>query len=161
MINRQSFFHSPFSPSTVAKDEGPALLLQFILRELIRSDGQLSATPAPQSAPFDWAWKHGAAYKVREHALLLSYAFPELAAEAEIFTNHLHDTCHKLFSLLEPFISACQQNEKLLYFLLKHQKVAHIKSILDKICPEGLEKLKIDIILHYQKRGFYPSKWIH
>ncbi len=160
MIDHLSYFHSPFSPATVAKGEGPSLLLQFILRELIRSEDQLTESVPGQLAPFDWAWKHGSKNKVREHALLLPIAFPELTAEAENFLKNLHAPCLDLFSLLEPFVFAYQNNENLLYFLLKHQKSKAIKLMLDKICPEGLQQLKMDIVLQYQKRGFYPSKWI-
>ncbi|HUD01037.1 MAG TPA: hypothetical protein VMR37_01805 [Rhabdochlamydiaceae bacterium] len=164
MIEQKLFFHCPFSPSTVAKGEGPALLLQFILRELLRSEEYLDESSAPQMAPFDWAWKQGSAHKVREFAHLLPIAFPELALEASEFLNQLHSPCVKLFALLEPFIRASQKSENLLYFLLKHQKSPTIKLMLDKICPEGPEglgQLKMDIVLQYQKRGFYPSKWIN
>jgi hypothetical protein len=159
MIGQQLFFHSPFSSLTVAKGEGPALLLQFILRELLRSEDNLNENFPPQMAPFDWAWKQGSLHKVREHARLLPVAFPELTLQAGKFLNHLHMPCQELFILLEPFIAACQKSENLLYFLLKHQKSPSIKLLLDKICPEGLDKLKMDIVLQYQKRGFYPSKW--
>lgn len=68
MIGQQLFFHTPFSSLTVAKGEGPALLLQFILRELLRSEDRLNENYPPQMAPFDWAWKQGSLHKVREHA---------------------------------------------------------------------------------------------
>jgi len=161
MIGQQLFFHTPFSPTTVAKGQAPALLLQFIIRELLRSSKHLSMSSAPQMAPFDWAWKHGSLHKMREYASLLPMAFPELATEAAQFANQLHSPCVELFALLEPFIKAAQKSENLLYFLLKHQKSPTIKLMLDKICPEGLDQLKIDIVLQYQKRGFYPSKWIN
>lgn len=160
MTDQQLFFHSPFSPSTVAKGEAPALLLQFIIRELLRSQDHLNPSSPPKMAPFDWAWKQGSAHKVREFASLLPLAFPELAQEATHFANHLHSPCVELFALLEPFIKASQKSENLLYFLLKHQKSPTIKLMLDKICPEGIDQLKMDIVLQYQKRGFYPSKWI-
>jgi hypothetical protein len=161
MINKLLFFHSPFSPSTVVKGDAPALLLQFILRELLRSSEYLTQSAPFQMAPFDWAWKQGSAHKMQEYALLLPLAFPELANEAAQFANQLHSPCVELFALLEPFIKASQKSENLLYFLLKHQKSPSIKLMLDKICPEGLDQVKMDIVLQYQKRGFYPSKWIN
>jgi hypothetical protein len=161
MITQQLFFHSPFSPSTVAKGEAPALLLQFILKELLRSSEYLTESAPFRMAPFDWALKQGSANKMREFSLLLPLAFPELAHEAAQFLNHLHSPCVELFALLEPFIRVSQKSENLLYFLLKHQKSPTIKLMLDKICPEGLDQLKMDIVLQYQKRGFYPSKWIN
>ncbi len=160
MIDQHLFFHSPFSPNTVAKGEAPALLLQFIIRELLRSPEYLTETAPFQMAPFDWASKQGSANKMREFAQLLPLAFPELASEAAHFANHLHSPCVELFALLDPFIRATQKSENLLYFLLKHQKSPTIKLMLDKLCPEGLDQLKVDIVLQYQKRGFYPSKWI-
>ena len=160
MIDQQLFFHLPFSPSTVAKGEAPALLLQFIIRELLRSSEYLNKSSSPQIAPFDWARKQGSANKMREFAQLLPIAFPEMSKEAAHFANHLHSPCVELFALLEPFIKTSQKSENLLYFLLKHQKSPTIKLMLDKICPEGLEQVKKDIVLQYQKRGFHPSKWI-
>lgn len=112
-------------------------------------------------APYDWARKQGSAHKVQEFASLLPIAFPELAQEAAQFALKLHAPCTELFTLLEPFIQAIQKNENLLYFLLKHQNYPNIKLMLNKICPEGLDQLKMEIILQYQKRGFYPSKWIN
>jgi hypothetical protein len=160
MIDQQLFFHLPFSPSTIAKGEAPALLLQFIIRELLRSSEYLSTSSSPQIAPFDWAWKQGSSHKMREFTSLLHIAFPELATEATQLINHLHSPCVELFALLEPFIKASQKSENLLYFLLRHQKSPTIKLMLDKICPEGLDQVKKDIVLQYQKRGFHPSKWI-
>jgi hypothetical protein len=160
MIDQQLFFHIPFSPSTVAKGEAPALLLQFIIRELLRSPEYLSASSSPQIAPFDWAWKQGSAHKMREFTSLLPIAFPELAREAAQFIKQLHSPCEELFALLDPFIKVSQKSENLLYFLLKHQKSPTIKLMLDRICPEGLDQMKKDIVLQYQKRGFHPSKWI-
>jgi hypothetical protein len=159
MTGQQLFFHSPFSPSTVAKGQAPALLLQFMIRELIRSP-ELKKSSAPQLAPFDWAWKQGSFHKMQEFASLLPYAFPELADKAAEFANQLHSPCVELFALLEPFIKASQKSENLLYFLMKHQKSPTIKLMVDKLSPDGLDQLKKDIVLQYQKRGFYPSKWI-
>ena len=83
-----------------------------------------------------------------------------MSEEAAHFANQLHSPCVELFALLEPFIKASQKSENLLYFLLKHQKSPTIKLMLDRICPEGLDQIKKDIVLQYQKRGFHPSKWI-
>jgi hypothetical protein len=160
MIDQQLFFYSPFSPSTAASGQAPALLLQFMIRELLRSADRLTLSSPPQIAPFDWAWKHGSAHKMQEFASLLPIAFPELAQEAAEFANNLHSPCMELIARLEPFIQTSRTNENLLYFLLKHQKSPTIKLMLDKICPQGLDQLKKDIVLQYQKRGFYPSKWI-
>lgn len=133
----QLFFHSPFSPATIAQGEGPSLLLQLILRELLKSQTTLSKASAPQLAPFDWSYKHGSFYKVREHAHLLPFAFPELILEAEKFLACLHAPCADLIQLLESFIFTCP-SPKLFSFLQKHENSPHIKSILDRMCSNGL-----------------------
>ncbi len=160
MMTNNCFFIRLSHPITVATGQAPALLLQFILRELLNSSEYLAEGTPFRLAPFDWARKQGSLDKLREHTLLLPIAFPELAQEAAEFTNHLHSPCVELIARLEPFIQACQTSENLLYFLLKHQKSPTIKLMLDRICPQGLDQLKKDIVLQYQKRGFYPSKWI-
>jgi hypothetical protein len=63
----------------------------------------------------------------------------------------------ELFALLEPFIRASQKSEKLLYFLLKHQKSPSIKLMLDKIALKALISLKWTLFINYQKRGFIPQ----
>ncbi len=161
MVGQHVYFHSPFSLSTASEGEGPSLILQFILKELIRAEGYLSKEAPPLLAPFDWSWKQGSHYKVSEHASLLSAAFPSLAAEAQKFLRHLDKPCHQLMELLEPFVLACQTNENLLLFLLKHRNFLNIESILNKICPEGPEKLKLMVADQYQKRGFYTPEWIN
>ncbi|HEX2579630.1 MAG TPA: hypothetical protein VHK67_04420 [Rhabdochlamydiaceae bacterium] len=134
------------------------MLLQFILRELLHSSDYLMEGPPFQLAPFDWAHKQGALDKLKEHAQLLPHAFPDLAKEAAEFASNLHSPCVELIARLEPFIRAAKTSENLLYFLLKHQKSPTIKLMLDKICPQGLDQLKEEIILRYQKRGFYSAK---
>jgi hypothetical protein len=161
MIGQQLFFHSPFSLASIVKNESPSLLLQLIVRELIASKEYLIETPTDNIAPFSWASKAGTKNKVQEHAQLLEAAFPELAKQAKKFLNSLDKSCSELIAHLEPFILACKDNENLLFFLVKHQKSLGIKSILDKICPDGLAKLKTKIAARYKKRGFHISKWTH
>lgn len=157
MIDQHLFFHSPFSPNTVAKGEAPALLLQFIIRELLRSPEYLTETAPFQMAPFDWASKQGSANKMREFAQLLPLAFPELASEAAHFANHLHSPCVELFALLDPFIRATQKSENLLYFLLKHQKSPTIKLMLDKLCRKALISLKWILSFNTKNAAFIPQ----
>jgi len=140
MADQQLFFHSPFTPSTVSTGEAPALLLQFILRELLHSSEYLTEGPPFQLAPFDWARKQGALDKLKEHAQLLPYAFPSLVQEASEFAAHLSSPCVELIARLEPFIKVSQTSKSLLFFLLKHQKSPTIKLMLDKIWPQGLDE---------------------
>ena len=60
MDGKRLFFHSPFTPDTVAEGEGPALVLQFLLQELMREEYLSGANP-PLLAPFDWSWRTGVA----------------------------------------------------------------------------------------------------
>jgi hypothetical protein len=158
-VGQQLFYHSPFTAVSVSEGENPALLLQLIIHELIQEKNHLIETATFDFAPFSWATKPGSKNKVQEHAILLAYAFPNLVAEAKIFQNSLDLTCRELFVSLEPFILACKNNENLLLFLVKQQKSLGIKSILDKICPDGLAKLKKTIASKYEQRGFQISKW--
>ncbi len=158
----QHFFsHSPFSPSTVSNDENRSLLLQLILYELIKANDSLKKTASHAVLPFDWSSKVGSANKVEEHASLLSFAFPELLSDAQLFINTLHLPCKELVSSLEPFIMVCQESESLLLFLIKHQKFLNIKSVLDKLSPKGEKNLKMVVKARYKKRGFLISKWKH
>ncbi len=95
------FFHSPFSPSTVAHGSGPTLLLQFIVRELTK--GEVLKESLKQEGPFGWTCQQGTKNKVAEHAHLLPYAFPHLAARGKQFLSQLDLPCHQLIALLEPF----------------------------------------------------------
>lgn len=160
MAGKQLLFHSPFNPENVVQGEGPSLIVQFILKELIQAKKLLSRSSPPQLAPFDWAWKQGSFYKVAEHASLLETAFPDLDKEAKELLKRLKRPCAELFPLLEPFILACKTRETVLLFLLRHRSHHQIQSMLDKICPEGVEKLKIWVASQYQKRGFDISPWI-
>jgi hypothetical protein len=158
MIGQQPFFHSPLSPTFFPQEKGQALLLQFIIHELLEAE-YLVQTPKITFTPYDWAAKSGTKNKTHEFALLLEIAFPELKERAKTFLKSLEKPCSELLTDLEPFIFACSQNENLLLFLVKHQKSLSIKSILDRICPEGLSALKKTILSQYKKRGFRISKW--
>lgn len=106
------FYHSPFSPKTVATEEGASLLLQFILSEFL--NGPLKESPHKTFTPFDWSTEIGSYNKVQEHAQLLIHAFPSLVEEARSFAN---SPC---LPLLKPFVQACKGSPHLLSFLRKH-----------------------------------------
>jgi hypothetical protein len=155
-----TYMFSPFSPETVRQGQGPALLVQFILKELLEETGCLRKTTSIAMRPFEWAEKAGSYNKIAEHASLLPFAFADLVNEAKHFINSLHKPCSELIELLEPFIIACKDNENLLYFLLQRQKSVAVKAVLDKISPEGVEKLKAAALAKYHKRGFLLAQWM-
>jgi len=136
------------------------LILQFILHELFQSPDRLVKTEITAYAPLDWACDAGSYNKVLEHAGLLAYAFPGLAREAGRFLEGLHLPCQEIFVLLEPFILKCKENENLLYFLLKNQKFPGVLALLEKISPQGIEKLKAAVSARLRKRGFQPPTLI-
>ncbi|HSX04110.1 MAG TPA: hypothetical protein VLG76_05215 [Rhabdochlamydiaceae bacterium] len=146
------YLYSPFSMRTVGEEQNKALLLQFILTELLNAkDAHEKNDPlefvfsSPACFfPFDWSYEVGCLNKIHEHAMLLEYAFPSQQQELVKFQNHLEQTLsyiikHKkdkkevdnsqllgyfrqLYLQLFPFIIACRDNEGLLLFLLKNQE---------------------------------------
>ncbi len=160
------YLHSPFSMRTVSEEQNKALLLQFILTELLHAkDAHEKNDPlefvfsSPACFfPFDWSYEVGCLNKIHEHALLLEYAFPSFSAQRATFQIHLEQTLsyvilHKknkkevdngklleyfrgLYVLLHPFIIACRDNEGLLLFLLKNQE-----DICEMAAPDNLSHL--------------------
>lgn len=149
MVPSTVHMYSPFSPATVGIGQGPSLLLQLILTELLEAKEHLVETPPPTIAPYDWGRDTGSLNRVREHASLLEHAFPKLVKEAKKFQASLDKTCNKLIALLEPFMMACKENENLIFFLLK---IERCKPLLLKLDPEG--KLQEMVTEKYRLRGF-------
>lgn len=144
--------HSPFSMKTVGEDQNRALLLQFILTELLNAkDAHEKNDPlefvfsSPACFfPNDWSYEIGCLNKIYEHSTLLEYAFPDFLQQITVFKTHLdrilssimlhkknktavkNSTLHtyfkELYAHLYPFLIACRDNEGLLLFLLKNQK---------------------------------------
>jgi hypothetical protein len=156
-----TFFHSPFSPETVSEGAGPALLIQFILDELIKAGKHLVETKTPFSSPFDWKNSAGSFNKVTEHSELLVYAFPTLKQEAAHFQESLHSPCDELIALLEPFILAAKENVYLLYFLMKHRSHRAVSQLLTKIPKENIEKMQSVVATKYRKKGLSPPQWMY
>jgi hypothetical protein len=133
------FFHSPFTERSVTEGDGPALLLQFILQEVVKEQ-YLSEEAPPLMAPFDWAWRQGSMYKVREHGLLMPAAFAGMGREVKAFLNGMRRPRQELVRLLEPFIWRCRKSDGLLLFLVRHKQ--WFGEVLKKICPEELSALR-------------------
>ncbi|MFS8563454.1 MAG: hypothetical protein LVR00_03650 [Rhabdochlamydiaceae bacterium] len=155
-----TFFHSPFSRETVSDGNNPALLLQFILNELIKEE-TLIKTILPFSSPFDWKNSVGSMNKVTEHAQLLAFAFPLFEKEAKDFQESLDLPCFKLIALLEPFILAAKENVYLLYFLMQHKSNVAVSQLLTRIPKENIEKMQSVVATKYRKKGLSPPPWIY
>lgn len=151
------YFHSPFSPQNVGEGQNPALLLQFILLELICAKEVLEETPENPFYPFDGFTKVGSFNKVREHASLLPYAFPKHIEEIDRFLLHLNGKSCLLFTDLEPLILSCKKNSSLLSFLLKHKSHVQIGILLQKLLPNGGEKITQRKSPKYKKKDVLAS----
>lgn len=171
------FFHSPFSAATAQSEQNRALILQFILSEIFHTLKAPNIESIFSSSrplfPYDWANQIGHWNKIREHAILLSYAFPSLPEAARFFEEavnkapkEIHELrlyLRNLYLFLEPLIEFCKDNENLIFFLLKHHKeidelkAPHtLKSLLLKIFPNGLTSMSKQLAENFQRRGFAP-----
>jgi hypothetical protein len=157
----QIYFYSPLSPTNITEPNHKALLIIFILKEFIQSPEGVGDEQESSPSPFDWTSRGSPVSKLREHFSLLPIAFPELAFHVSALYQNIYQPAQEIISLLEPYIIACQANENLLLFLLKHQNELAVKPILDKICPEGLEILQEKIALSFRKRGYPFIRWTH
>jgi hypothetical protein len=136
---------SLFSPQALAKRHNRALLLQFILAELLEAHKAFLAgdnwetilSCHPRFFPYDWAEPSGFLNKMKEHELLLKKSFPDHAKTVSCFEKtfkkifsfgekkkkmpkkQFEKTLQALYVSLEPLFEACKQNENLICFLLK------------------------------------------
>ncbi len=157
----QPYCHSPFSEENVNQAANPALLLQFILNELIQAKDVLVKTSSPFASPFDWKDEVGSFNKVKEHTELLSFAFPSLVKEAEQFRNSLELPCAELILCLKPFILSARDNIYLIYFLMKHKSHPSVLELLSKIPKENIEKMQSVVATKYRKKGLSPPQWMY
>lgn len=105
-MRKRAYLHSPFSETTVNKDNR-FLLLQFILKELflsftlcqkgdnepllnLQTFSSLSLSSLTKSAPLD---------RIQEHTTLIPFAFPFKEKESEILTHSLSNTITLLYNL--------------------------------------------------------------
>ncbi len=155
--------HSPLSPATANTKRARALLLQFILREILDAQqGTLQYVPRSYFYPSDWSHEVGCLNRLEEHLQLLTHAFPELSKESRALEKILdilirsQDPKHlkKLYTALLPFINASKDNENLLFFLLKHQRaLSELSSLknLKSLIPKNAEQRLVDA---FSARGF-------
>ncbi|MBS0630052.1 MAG: hypothetical protein JSS30_07530 [Verrucomicrobia bacterium] len=181
------YLYSPLSVKTVRYNQ--PLLLQFILSELFhamdadKKDHPLEFVFSSPACffPYDWSYEVGCLNKINEHAELLPHAFPDYPEEVEAFRVTLGEILSKiinqkeqnkpisktellvdlnlLFTLLEPFLIACNQSEHLLLFLLKHNEeideLAKLATLLKKMAPEGLKNMAELMQREFKNRGFH------
>jgi hypothetical protein len=133
----------------VAEGEGPSLLLQFILNELITQE---KSTPnSCDMGAFGWTQPGTSLDRLREHISLLSIAFPTIDS-AEIQHN-LHLPKDELIKKLKPFILSLKENGNLLHFLLKTESHPSIHWLLEQI-GAPIESLKSYVAAHMKSRGY-------
>lgn len=159
------YLYSPLSVKTVAEGHNRALLLQFILSELLHAmdakNQEYVFTSPACFFPYDWSYEVGCLNKMSEHARLLPSAFPELPKEILAFQTALEqaietrENFNLLFTLLEPFLIACKQSESLLLFLLRHHEEIDVTALLKKMAPKGLEELSHLMQREFKNRGFH------
>ena len=189
MIKTEKNFSSfsPFSPAMMWEKRNRALLIQFLISELIATyRGLCRNAPLKEILsfekrffPYDWAYSYGHLNKMREHARILEYVFPEFSENVLRF-NQLLDknitSCMKktaikkkltqklpeIFFALEPFIEGCKNNENLIFFLLKHKEEidectqkGYVHSFLLRLYPISLSDLCEKLCDNYHHRGFY------
>lgn len=135
--------------------------------------------------PLDWSSQMGHLNKICEHTHLLKVAFPKNKDSASIFKHALTNTTalianhydnpslsrhfeqelltyfKQLYLLLEPLLLECSDDENIIFFLLKHQKVishlSHSKyllTFLTKMSEEGIDSLCEQICDSFHERGF-------
>ncbi len=146
----QTFFYSPFSPSTVVHNR--PLIVLFILKEVFKpsENGEVSM----EMGPLYWTMAGSAKQKLAEHFFLLRHAFPDL----NLAPLNPDASKKELFFQMAPFILACGPNENILLFLIQQQNDLAVKELLDKICPEGIDAIQELIVQSFRKRGYH---WIY
>ena len=181
---------SVFSPQTISERQNRELLLQFLLSEILeaykayrnKSEWKEILSPHPRFFPYDWATSPGFLNKAYEHSLLLAKCFPDHLALVKNFEKHFTQTLiawdkeatipfercemalQTCYSLIEPLIEVCKENENLLFFLLKNRltidslmKEGHLGQFLHRIHPFGLESLGEKMCDQYHQRGFFSQ----
>ena len=103
-MQKNTYFHSPFSEVTVLKGTNRFLLVQFILTEIFQSvlfpEGYINRRLGPiKTLPrlsLSLFFETSSFSRMQEHATLLSFAFPKKKAEAAIFSHVLSLAIHRL-----------------------------------------------------------------
>jgi hypothetical protein len=171
---------SHFSPHALSERHHRALLLQFVIYELIAAhkaflNDENVYSPHPRFFPYDWATQARPLNKVYEHALLMKRSFADhpkpMAKWEKTFVKLTESSSEKftlalraVFEALEPLMLACKEDENLVFFLLKHRVVidgilqeGYVRNFLLAAHPSGLESLGEKMCDKYHQRGFFAQ----
>jgi hypothetical protein len=175
---------SLFSPQAIGERHHRALLIQFILFELLSSykahqrqeNWETIISSHPRHFPYDWSALTGYLNKALEHSLLLKESFPDhlqqvLVFEREFSENLTHispvlfaTALQKIYFSFEPLIEICKENENLIHFMLKNRETidsligeGYLRTFLIKIYPHDLESLGDKLCDQYHQRGFFSQ----
>ena len=148
---QRAFFYSPLSPSNVIEHQ--ALLILFILKELINHPDRVLDEAQKQLGTLHWTLVGTPSDKLREHFSLLPIAFPSIPVPKLKAGKRFQD----LILRMAPFIRSIPPSENILLFLFRHQNNHAVKQLLDKLCPEGIERAQEKMAENFKKRG----RWIH
>ena len=136
----------------------------------------------PCFIPYDWGNHTGYLNKIQEHAILMCSSFPKhkrhinqfekaleknihsLSQHKEILSDTFLKAIREIYLALERFLLVCNENENLILFLLKNKEEidqimgkGHLRKFLEKMHPEGLEKLGEKMCDRYHQRGFFSQ----
>lgn len=162
MTRDKAFIYSPLSEESANTERARGLLLQFILRELIQAEeGALLYVSGSAFFPNDWGQEAGCLNRLKEHVQLLASAFPQFPEESGAVEKLAEEqipqwdaaSAKKIFTALHPFLTACKDNENLLFFLLQHQRT--LAALGSKKTIKELLKDKGDFLVQaFTARGF-------
>lgn len=164
MMKNTRVFYSPFSPNNLENISHRALLVQFILVELIRLTKKTpSSITSSTFLPYSWS-EINPLDKLKEHAALLSEAFAnddfQKTLEKRISSKkELTSLATSLYLHLKPLMMACKEDEGLLLFLLSRADEMkeidpNFKSCILEMYPDGIDSLSQYLCQRYQDRGF-------
>lgn len=181
---------SIFLPGILSHPSHRALTLQFVLSELFKAheafesnapwDQILSAHTV--AFPYDLGKSIGHLNKLWDHSLHLKKSFFQLTPKLKRFEKALfcllvswnsHQKVEKsifykgikrLYSLLEPFIKICKEDENLFLFLLKNKQTVdqicssnYLQLLFEGFYPEGRVSLEKKMCDRYHERGFFSQ----
>jgi hypothetical protein len=166
MPSSKNILYSPLSPKRMGGGRSSALLLQFVLAEIlacyavVTKESPLDKIYSTSRVlfPFDWSKDLSPLNKLEEHANLLESAFPLFKEECAQFKSDLANckqspplthadllrSLKSLYTHLTPFLRSSKNCSALLYFFVKHQEELEALSstdafttLLNEMFPEG------------------------
>ena len=163
---------SCFSLPMLSRKEHKAVVLQFVLHELLeafcafekKAPWTTILSPEPQFHPYAWSQMLGHLNKAHEHYCYLTTEECPLRIR-NLSTKTLQKTLVLFYRHLEPFIALCSDDASLLFFLLKHETLinkllktqGYLRSFLNTLHPEGLEGVAQKMMAGYYERGCFTQ----